>query len=247
MAATAAKLDALVGQYPMHLYPRLRPFVGNDFAIGEDVYVTISPGKSKKVAGRLFGRARVLDTAPVAFPDRIKIEYSGGSTYHAQPSRLIPQFFRPTPDRPTGVLVTAETSHYRRLARTQVYAHDIVIEIGCDLGATVEILSETVGVENAIGIDKSTDSIAVAKATYPKCQFIELDIFHSSADLLALAQNCTKILIDINGNRLLGAVVDALNLVLSGCPKLDLVIVKSVELHKELTKRRVDIDAVGSA
>ena len=65
-------------------------------------------------------------------------------------------------------------------------------------------------VDNVIGIDKSADSIQVARETYPHCRYIELDIFHSTSQLLELAKDCTKVLIDINGNRLLAAVIDAL-------------------------------------
>ncbi|KDO30013.1 hypothetical protein SPRG_05202 [Saprolegnia parasitica CBS 223.65] len=244
-ATTLGALDALAAQFPMQLYPRPAPFTCDSFRAGDLVYVSISSGKAKSgeadsarqgaSTGRLFARARVVETAPTAFPGRVKIVYADGSTYHALPSRLTPQLFRRA--TATGVLVTAETSHYRRLARTQIDATDIVLEIGCDLGPTVEIIAQTVGVENVIGIDKSSDSIAVAKASHPQCQFIEMDIFRSSNELLALASRCSKILIDINGNRLLGAVVDALALVLHGCPKLDLVIVKSVELHRELQRR----------
>ncbi|EQC35971.1 hypothetical protein SDRG_06713 [Saprolegnia diclina VS20] len=245
-AATLGALDALTAQFPMQLYPRPTPFTCDSFIADDLVYVSVSNGKAKggeadsarqgASTGRLFARARVVDTAPTAFPGRVKIAYADGSTYHALPSRLTPQLLRRV-NAATGVLVTAETSHYRRLARTQIDASDVVLEIGCDLGPTVEIIAETVGFENVTGIDKSADSIAVAKVSHPQCHFIEMDIFRSTNELLAIASRCSKILIDINGNRLLGAVVDALSLVLHGCPKLELVIVKSVELHRELQRR----------
>ncbi|OQS04835.1 hypothetical protein THRCLA_02962 [Thraustotheca clavata] len=238
-ASTEAKLNQLLENYSFIQYPLRERLTCAAFNVGDKVFVSMSMGKSEagsaKSAGRLFARARVIDTAPAAFPGRIKVEYGDGSTYHTQTWRLTPR--RLCPSEATGILVTAETSHYRRLARTQISSNDVVIEIGCDFGPTVELIAQTVGLENVIGIDKSSDSIKIAKESHPDCQFIEMDIFRTPQELIQLTQKCSKILIDINGNRLLGAVVDALILVLQNSPKVDLIIVKSVELHRYLEKK----------
>ncbi|KAF0720269.1 Aste57867_456 [Aphanomyces stellatus] len=244
-AALLSKVSSIVDNFFVLEYPLTVPFTCNSFQPDEHVYVSTSTGKTKNASkeedtsngtssGRLFARGKVVDVAPTNFPGRVKVQYGDGSTYHVAPSRLTPQLFRPSTTRKTGILVSAKTDHYRRLAKTQITPTDVVMEIGCDLGITVDWIADIVGPANVIGVDKSHDSIAVAKKTYPRCQYVEMDIFHSREELLALAGDCTKVLIDINGNRLLGAVVDALNLVLEGFPKVELVIVKSVELHREV-------------
>ncbi|CAK4717503.1 hypothetical protein LEN26_005936 [Aphanomyces euteiches] len=246
--ALLSRVEQLVQDYSVLEYPLTVPFTTDSFQLDETVFVSTSTGKTKNTSteedpsngtstGRLFARAKVIDTSPAKYPGRVKIEYRDGSTYHVAPSRLTPQLFRPSghPFK-TGVLVSAKTDHYRRLAKTQILPSDIVLEIGCDLGITVDSIAECVGVANVVGVDKSHESIQVAKQTYPHCQFVEMDIFHSRDELLALAAKCTKILIDINGNRLLEAVLNALALVLDGCPRVELIIVKSVELHQQVLK-----------
>ncbi|RHY86662.1 hypothetical protein DYB37_009940 [Aphanomyces astaci] len=248
-AATLVTLTALADKHIFIEYPLATPFTCASFQVDELVYVSTSTGKVKKShpaddtsngtsTGRLFARGKVVDVAPPQYPGRVKIEYKDGSAYHANPSRLTPRLFRPNAgSAQVGVIVTAKTDHYRRLARTQITSTDIVLEIGCDLGITVDSIADIVGPSNVIGVDKSHDSIQIAKDSYPRCRFVEMDIFHSRDDLIALAADCTKVLIDINGNRLLPAVVEALRLVLEGCHKVDLVIVKSVEMHRERCKK----------
>ncbi|RHZ40820.1 hypothetical protein DYB31_001676 [Aphanomyces astaci] len=249
LAATLVTLAALADKHTFIEYPLATPFTCASFQVDELVYVSTSTGKLKKShpaddtsngtsTGRLFARGKIVDVAPPQYPGRVKIEYKDGSAYHANPSRLTPQLFRPNAgSAQVGVIVTAKTDHYRRLARTQITSTDIVLEIGCDLGITVDSIADIVGPSNVIGVDKSHDSIQIAKDSYPRCRFVEMDIFHSRDDLIALAADCTKVLIDINGNRLLPAVVEALRLVLEGCHKVDLVIVKSVEMHRERCKK----------
>ncbi|RQM19111.1 hypothetical protein B5M09_011799 [Aphanomyces astaci] len=248
-AATLVTLEALADKHTFIEYPLATPFTCASFQVDELVYVSTSTGKVKKShpaddtsngtsTGRLFARGKVVDVAPPQYPGRVKIEYKDGSMYHANPSRLTPRLFRPNAgSAQVGVIVTAKTDHYRRLARTQITSTDIVLEIGCDLGITVDSIADIVGPSNVVGVDKSHDSIQIAKDSYPRCRFVEMDIFHSRDDLIALAADCTKVLIDINGNRLLPAVVEALRLVLEGCHKVDLVIVKSVEMHRERCKK----------
>ncbi|RHY35353.1 hypothetical protein DYB32_000157 [Aphanomyces invadans] len=236
LAVLAKKLDFI--EYPLAI-----PLTCTSFHVSEEVYVSASRGKANVTdatssgAGRLFARGKVVDIAPPQYPGRVKIEYGDGSTYHANPARLMPRLCqaasRGNACKQVGVIVTATTDHYRRIARTQITSSDIVLEIGCDLGITVDLVADIVGPSKVIGVDKSHDSIQIAKETYPRCRFVEMDIFHSRDDLLVLAADCTKVLIDINGNRLLPAVVDALQLVVDGLHKVDLVVVKSVEMHRE--------------
>ncbi|RLO05450.1 hypothetical protein DYB28_005217, partial [Aphanomyces astaci] len=129
LAATLVTLAALADKHTFIEYPLATPFTCASFQVDELVYVSTSTGKLKKShpaddtsngtsTGRLFARGKIVDVAPPQYPGRVKIEYKDGSAYHANPSRLTPQLFRPNAgSAQVGVIVTAKTDHYRRLAR----------------------------------------------------------------------------------------------------------------------------------
>jgi hypothetical protein len=105
----------------------------------------------------------------------------------------------------TTIVVTAETKNYRKLARLQPKVGEFALEIGSDLGACTAVLDNTVkGIPNheddddgndkinqhskdvaaapttiqgkALGIDKSSQSIAEAKIRYPNITFECMDV-----------------------------------------------------------------------
>lgn len=111
--------------------------------------------------------------------------------------------------------------------------HSDLLEIGCDFG----ILVDSVDAKSSLGIDKSEESIQIAKTRYPDQKFLLRDVFED--DLTAeIGPDTTKPLvvsIDINGNRELPAVLKCIQFVLdSWSPRL--IMVKSRELHAKMTK-----------
>ena len=84
------------------------------------------------------------------------MEYLGDkSTYLVRPKYLVPVY-------PSGsVVVCATTHHYRRLANSQVFATDTVLEIGCDFGETTKLIAQRCAV--VYGVDKCVEHVAEAK------------------------------------------------------------------------------------
>ena len=135
------------------------------------------------------------------------------------------------------VLCCAETDEYRRLARVEASACDgAVLEIGADLGLTTAVLAERVGAKNVVGVDLAMESVEKARASYPDLRFEQLDIFEEGA--VAALQKLApagfgRVFVDINGSRMLPAVLEALRLAVEelGAP---VVVVKSRALHAHL-------------
>jgi len=122
------------------------------------------------------------------------------------------------------ILVASETDDYRRTSIVHTRKEDHFIEIGCDFG----ILVDSVDSKTRLGVDKSEASIRIAKERYPDREFLLGDIFDGCLDIIP--EQPLIVSIDINGNRMLPAVLKCLQLVLDAwSPRL--VIVKSRELY----------------
>mmetsp|Transcript_10046 Transcript_10046/g.13275 ORF Transcript_10046/g.13275 Transcript_10046/m.13275 type:complete len:352 (+) Transcript_10046:37-1092(+) len=132
---------------------------------------------------------------------RITVIYPKGSTYRVRKSHLWPILTPSSSSNNDGgggfgqVLVWPETDVYRRccIQHTDV-AQDYFVEVGCDYGTTVAKVASTSSSPSsaltdadhtrdhhsshrtALGIDKSTESIAIAKSRYPNLPFIQWDI-----------------------------------------------------------------------
>ena len=80
-----------------------------------------------------------------------------------------------------------ETSDYRRVASMVVRPHDVVLEIGSDLGLTCAIAWPLCG-GKLVGVDLSETSVATARQAYPNIQFEVLDALqaNTAANLRAL-------------------------------------------------------------
>ena len=125
------------------------------------------------------------------------------------------------------VLVASETNDYRRMATVHTRQEDNFLEIGCDFG----ILVDTVDAKTRLGVDKSEESIKIARERYPNRHFLLGDVFEDDLDITL--DNPSVIAIDINGNRMLPAVLDCIQLALDKwSPRL--IIVKSRELYAKL-------------
>jgi hypothetical protein len=218
----------------------------------------------------LFQRARVVTDEKGDASDsmrRVLVRYPKGSTYHVKRRNLIPiiesiEFGR-------VVVIMAETPEYRRSAVVHTCIGDTFLEIGCDYGSCVDrvnrALHELPSVPRhpncppihlptipdsqrwCLGIDKSLESIEIAKERYPNCYFSNLDVLskEGTIPLKSLCDNVfpTKypsiVAIDINGNREIPAVLQCMNNLMnpdSSEPLLlpRLILVKSRLLYHKL-------------
>jgi hypothetical protein len=187
-------------------------------------WVLLSKGKGK--TPKLSGRARVLSECDKE--NRVLVEYPSGSTYRVRRSNLMPVLEHGD----HLILVASETNDYRRTAIVHTREEDHFVEIGCDFG----ILVDSVDTKSRLGVDKSEESIRIAKERYPNREFLLRDVFEDS-DIPTLQQPLV-VAIDINGNRLLPAVLKCVQLAMdSWSPRL--IIVKSRELYAKMVKEQI--------
>ena len=185
-------------------------------------WVLLSKGKQK--VSQLYERARVLSECDAE--DRIQVQYPKGSTYRVRRKNLMPVLEHER----NLILVASETNDYRRMATVHTLEDDDFIEIGCDFG----ILVDSVKCKSQLGIDKSEESISIAKERYPNRTFLLGDVFEDEFDMTA--HDPSVVAIDINGNRELPAVIHCIQLVLDAW-KPRLIVVKSRELYTKLKER----------
>jgi SAM-dependent methyltransferase len=134
------------------------------------------------------------------------------------------------------VLVVADTLEFRHLARTQVCAADSVLEIGCSTGLTTTILQSQAG--SSIGFDISTSQIDEARRNHPDCTFEYLDIFADTDRLSGYPKSCqcNVAFIDINGDREVSQVLQAVSLLREKyVAPLRLIAIKSEELFAAMS------------
>lgn len=230
-------------------------FPGSALPEGTLCWVLMSKGKNK--SPQLYERARVLPASPTPGldgcggaenandasgppsddakerrdgpDDRVPVRYPFGSTYRVRRSNLVPVL-----EEARGlVLVAAETVDYRRVAVVHTRPSDHFLEVGCDFGTLVD----SVDALTSLGVDKSEESVGIARERYPQRDFLLGDVFEDS-DLgrihgIMATRQPLVVAIDINGNRELPAVLKCIQLVMdSWSPRL--VVVKSRELHAKL-------------
>ena len=183
-------------------------------------WVLLSKGKKK--TPQLYERARV-GHLPEDEPDRATVRYPSGKTYRVRKTNLMPVLEHNN----RLILVASETNDYRRMATVHTTKEDNFMEIGCDFG----ILVDSVDSKTRLGLDKSEESIRIARKRYPNRTFLLGDVFGD--DISINLESPSVIAIDINGNRLLPAVLDCIQLVVDRwSPRL--IIVKSRELYTRL-------------
>lgn len=158
-------------------------------------------------------------------PGRLRVVYKDGTFYNARKSQVVAI----QPANVRSCVVVSETSMYRRLAKTQVRSVDTCLEIGSDFGATTKIL-DSVG-SRAVGIDKNQEHVAQAAESHPGVKFVCADVLRDPEVLQKHPATC--VFVDINGNRMLGAVLECVQIVQAQLlPRL--IVVKSKELFKAL-------------
>jgi hypothetical protein len=90
---------------------------------------------------------------------------------------------------------------------------------------------DSVDSKTRLGVDKSEDSIRIARERYPTRNFLLGDVFEDELDISLGSPSVVAI--DINGNRMLPAVLDCIQLALDNwSPRL--IIVKSRELYAKM-------------
>jgi hypothetical protein len=187
-------------------------------------WVMLSKGKQK--VPKLYERARILSCEE---NNRILVQYPKGSTYKVRRTHLMPVL----EDQTSLIIVASETTDYRRMAIVHTLPDDHFMEIGCDFGILVDHVQST---NCKVGIDKSQESIQGAKERYPDQTYVLADVFdeeHFNTE----HYNPTVVAIDINGNRLLPAVLKCIELTVNAwAPRL--LIVKSRELYAKLKLRK---------
>lgn len=110
---------------------------------------------------------------------------------------------------PLSIILCPETEDYRKLARSQIFENERVLEIGSDYGNTTNIISKST--KNAFGIDKSFQHVKLAKNTYPHIQFYIFDVLINNLETFG---KFDKVFIDIGGDRNYEAVEELLTKVI---------------------------------
>jgi hypothetical protein len=185
----------------LELYPPRAADFDRLFAVGQPVWVLNG--------GKPFAKAVVMPRpeSPEAqvFAGRYRVRYEDGSHYHCRAGAIRP-LYGSTGNPKTTIIVTAKTTHYRQLARLQLFPGESVLEIGSDLGACTAVLAEStnapmpthchssgegkcdqdddkspwhpvgVAVGRAVGIDKSPQSVVEARRRFPGVPFHCVDV-----------------------------------------------------------------------
>ncbi|CAE7456096.1 tam [Symbiodinium natans] len=119
----------------------------------------------------------------------------------------------------------------RNLARHLVSAEDHIIEIGSSLGHCTEVLHARAA--DVLGLDVSVAQLAESRRRVPGAEFEFLDVFEEPDRLAALpaAARCTKVFLDIGGDRQKVQVLNAIGILRRCLQRARLIVVKSEELH----------------
>ncbi len=169
--------------------------------------------------------------------DRLTVQYPKGSTYNVKTKYILP-----ITQENQQIIVSPETTDYRRLCIVHTPKDHSFIEIGCDFAFTVG----NVDCCKRVGIDKSPSSLEIAKNNFPTLDLEEIDVLTESKEGLMnildrYEMTCKDkliVAIDINGNRELEAVVQCLKRVLDIWePRL--VIVKSRSLFRLMIEQGI--------
>eukprot|EP00854_Cymbomonas_tetramitiformis_P019978 gene19978-23908_t len=191
-----------------------------EFKAGDEVFVRLNRDKS---TGRAVVLAPVITDPENSYHGRIKVQYHDSkTTYHVRPARIS----KVTTKR---ILVCYSTKEYRKLARTQLEPEDACLEIGCSWGRCTYVLAQQC--RHVVGLDISQEAVEACRAQYPNLRFEMLDCL-APERLLEYAEGCSKVFVDIGGNRELEAVRRMISICTTFSPSV--IVVKSQELYKHL-------------
>eukprot|EP00929_Paragymnodinium_shiwhaense_P006774 TRINITY_DN110733_c0_g1_i1.p1 TRINITY_DN110733_c0_g1~~TRINITY_DN110733_c0_g1_i1.p1 ORF type:complete len:344 (-),score=63.26 TRINITY_DN110733_c0_g1_i1:104-1078(-) len=141
------------------------------------------------------------------------------------------------------VIVCEEIGEYRKAALQLVTQDDVVLEVGCHVGATMKVLATVAG--TLVGLDQQPQLIAEARKNLPEIRFENFDGFDSHR-LMALAREqpgkrFTKVFVDISGSRDICTVVKMVDLY-TNILKPELIVVKSQTLKRLLLRSQLWVE-----
>lgn len=170
------------------------------FAVGETVALE-QKSNLKHCHAEVIGDVVGPDAGKHAgcYPVRL-IDQGAAATLHIEPRRLA-RVLRPQPPR---VLIMADTTTYRRMAKTQVGREDAVLEIGSAFGDCTRILQCHAGA--AVGVDVAQELVKECRRRHPQCHFEWLDFREEPERLRSILRDlCSagtlKVFVDVGGDR----------------------------------------------
>ena len=133
----------------------------------------------------------------------------------------------------TRFVATRGVQEYRATIAPLVTPEDVVLELGCEWGATTAFLARHCGF--VVGTDVSPECIARARAKHPHLRFEVLDAFDVRAALILsqrLERPFTKVYLDLSGLSSYRALLDVISLLTMYATVLrpDTIVVKSGSL-----------------
>lgn len=124
----------------------------------------------------------------------------GDAVVHRQPRKMA----RVLPGDDLRVLIMADTTTYRRMAKTQVGKEDAVLEIGSAFGDCTRTLA--CHAKAVVGVDVSQELVEECRRRHLQLRFEWLDCFEEPDRLLSLWEELCglghlKIFVDVGGDR----------------------------------------------
>eukprot|EP01026_Neomeris_dumetosa_P046724 TRINITY_DN39870_c0_g1_i1.p3 TRINITY_DN39870_c0_g1~~TRINITY_DN39870_c0_g1_i1.p3 ORF type:complete len:155 (-),score=8.27 TRINITY_DN39870_c0_g1_i1:260-724(-) len=126
------------------------------------------------------------------------------------------------------IIVCEHVDDYRKAITQYVEQEDIIIELGCALGVTTELIARHC--HYVLGVDKSEFQYLQAKQRFPDIDFLNIDAFDVST-ILALDKRFNKVFIDVSGSRDVSVLLDLMDSY-EKVLQPDLFVVKSYKLKK---------------
>mmetsp|Transcript_18362 Transcript_18362/g.42880 ORF Transcript_18362/g.42880 Transcript_18362/m.42880 type:complete len:261 (-) Transcript_18362:12-794(-) len=141
------------------------------------------------------------------------------------------------------MVVCEEVGEYRAAALQLVAPSDVVLEVGCHVGATTKVIASVA--KAVIGLDQKAMLVEQARINYPHIRFEVGDAFEAQF-VLSLQKSVhpdrfSKVFVDISGSRDLTTVTRLL-VMYESILKPDLIILKSQAMKRLLLKGQLWVD-----
>jgi len=141
------------------------------------------------------------------------------------------------------LVVCEEVGEYRAAALQLVSKQDVVLEVGCHVGATTKVIASVA--KKVIGLDQKAMLVEQARVNYPQIRFEVGDAFEAQL-VLSLQESVhpdrfSKVFVDISGSRDLTTVTRLL-VMYESTLKPDLIILKSQAMKRLLLKGQLWVD-----
>lgn len=193
---------------------------------------SVAPGDRVAVLLTSTAKATGVVTGSVAANDgrrRVAVRLENGNgVMHVRPARVVPKLEAQS-DGQCRVLVCPDTPTFRKLVQASCDQRDRVVEIGSSWGRCTSIIGK-LGVESVVGVDSSAEGIEASRQRYPHIRFEQLDCLKELERLRSIAEDATKVFVDVGGDRSLDVLAALLPFVEDELRPAEIV-VKSRELH----------------